>query len=130
MKILIFVLLFLVISCFGPRIQYTIKIPPECGDQISPNGEPEKKRYTTAYEAFWWQCIKDRSDNLDWQCEASCSGTSCATYGCSDGGFNAESQIDDLLKKYGKDSTQIYLKQLSNSNVSKEKTKPYFGESK
>lgn len=128
-KRMIIALVLLFVGCADPRLEYTIKIPPECGNQISPNGEPENKRYTTAYEAFWWECIKTKSDNLDNRCEDSCSGTSCATYGCSDGGFNAESQINKMVSKYGKESSQRYLKKLSNTKECKEKTKPYFEES-
>ena len=43
------------------RMRYTMRLPPQCGSQISPNGETEKRRYTIAYEAFWWQCVKDKS---------------------------------------------------------------------
>jgi hypothetical protein len=127
--LLIIALLFLPMGCSGPRMQYTIKIPSECGNQISPNGEPENKRYTTAYEAFWWQCVKVKSENLEKRCKSSCSGSSCATYGCSEGGSDAESQIKDFVAKYGKDCTQRYLKQSSKTKECKEKTKPYFRES-
>ena len=116
------------IGCAGPRLEYTIQTPPECGNQISPNGEPENKRYTTAYEAFLWQCLKVRSVNLDERCQDTCSGTPCATAGCSDGGVTAENQINELITKYGKNRTPRYLKKLSNTKECKEKTKPYFGE--
>ena len=125
-NMLIFALLFLVVGCSGQRMQCTIKIPPECGNQISANGEPEKKRYTIAYEAFWWQCVRVKSKNLENRCETTCSGSSCATYGCSEAGFDAETQIKELIKKYGKDGAQRYLRTLLNTKEAKEKTKPYF----
>jgi len=97
----IFALLFSMVGCLGPRMQYTMKIPPQCGNQISPNGEPENKRYATAYDAFWWQCIKVKSENIDNRCESSCSGSSCATYGCFEGGVDAENEIRKLINNYG-----------------------------
>jgi len=128
-KKLTWVLLFFVMGCFGPTMQSPMKIPPQCGNQISPNGKPENERCKIAYEAFWWQCIKEKSGNIDQRCVASCSGSSCATYGCFDGGNDAERQVNKLLKKYGKDRTQRYLTTLSNTKERKEKTKTYFGES-
>jgi hypothetical protein len=127
-KPLIIPVLLLLVGCAGPKLEYTMKIPTECGNQISPNGEPEKKRYTTAYEAFWWQCIKEKSENINKTCRIACSGTPCATFGCGDGGLDAENQISVLITKFGQDSSQEYLRKLSRTEECKEKTKYYFGE--
>ncbi|MGD0279746.1 MAG: hypothetical protein ABSC11_10620 [Smithella sp.] len=80
----------------------------------------------TAYDAFWWQCIKEKSVDLEKQCEATCNGTSCATYGCSEGGYDAEWQVNESIKKYGREQTKKYLEQLLNSGTYKQKVAPYF----
>jgi len=125
---LIISLILILAGCASQKLEYTMKIPPECGNQISPSGDTESKRYTMAYEAFWWQCIKDKSENINIECRSTCNGTSCATYGCSEGGYDAEIQINEITKRYGQDHTQKYLKDLLKTEKYKEKTKNYFGE--
>jgi len=54
----------------GPRLPYRVNVPNEFRRDppgwIPPNGEPERVRYATAYEAFWWNCtiLKSKTSTL------------------------------------------------------------------
>ena len=63
----------LIASCLiggcGPRLPYRINVPTEFRRDppgwLPPNGEPERVRYRTAYEAFWWNCTILKSRDLE-----------------------------------------------------------------
>jgi hypothetical protein len=65
-----------------------------------------------AYEAFWWNCAIVKSRDLNARCPSSCSGTNGAALGCGQGGTDAETDIYDLIKRYGEPRTQQYLQRL------------------
>ena len=91
-----------------------------------PNGEPEPVRYTTAYEAFWWNCVAVRAANLQGRCPFLASGTPAATAGATDGAMNAGDQINVLLRKYSARAVRNYLRSIASQPAAKEKMRPYF----
>jgi hypothetical protein len=102
----------LIIGC-GPRLPYRINVPSEFRQDppgwIPPNGEPERVRYASTYEPFWWNCTILKSQDLDARCPFTCSGTPGATRGCGDGATDAENAINRLVEKLGKDRTKALL---------------------
>lgn len=58
------------------------------------------------------------------------SGTSAASAGAADGGANADSQIEELLKKHAATEVQKYLRLIASTSEAKEKMRPYFNEPK
>ena len=100
-------------SC-GPRLPLRIEVPTEYQRQPAeltppPNGDSEQVRYRQAYEAFWWNCTILKSVDLEARCPFTCSGTPAATAGCRAGAEDAENQIAELEKKYGRQRTQEFL---------------------
>lgn len=97
----------------GPRLVYA-PVAPSADEfplrGLPPNGEPEPARYLSKYRAFWWNCVMVRANDLDARCPSGCSGTAAASYGCSDGEMDADSQIEDLLKRYPREEVQNYLR--------------------
>ena len=93
-----------------------------------PNGEPEPVRYTVAYEAFWWNCVAVRAINLQGRCPFLASGTPAASAGASDGFEDANSKIDDLLKKHSASAVRKYLRSIAFTSMAKEKMRRYFDE--
>ncbi len=114
-------------GCVNTKLECTVKVPSEYGNEISPNGESNNVRYTKAYKAFWWQCIKDKSNNLTNSCKWTCSGNAAATSGCTNGAHDAMRQIDNLIKEKGIEYTQKYLKKSAKTKKCKENVVPYFG---
>jgi hypothetical protein len=94
----------------------------------SPTGEQEASRYTRSYEAFWWNCVAVRAANMGGRCPFMASGTPAASAGASDGGNDAGSQIDGLLKKHSASAVQKYLGSISSIPSAKQKMHPYFNE--
>lgn len=114
----------------GPRMKCRVVVPNEYRRHSlnpSPNGQPESVRYTVAYEAFWWNCVAVRATHLDGRCPFMASGTPAASAGASDGAMNADTQIDELLKKYSARRVGEYLLSIASRSEAKEKMRPYFG---
>ncbi len=93
-----------------------------------PNGEPEPIRYQKSFEAFWWNCVMVKANNLDARCPFTCSGTPAAVAGCSDGESDAENKIADLLNKFSRSDVTQYLRSLASTEEAKKKIYPYFQE--
>lgn len=91
-----------------------------------PNGESEAKRYTAAYEAFWWNCVAVRAANLHGRCPFTASGTPAASDGAREGASDADSQIDRLLKTHARAEVQKYLRSIAFTAAAKEKMRSYF----
>jgi hypothetical protein len=75
---------------------------------VPPNGL-ESVEYGEAYTAFWWNCTILKSVDLNARCPFTCSGTPAATAGCRAGAVDAENQIAEIEKKYGRPRTQEFL---------------------
>ena len=95
-------------------------------DWKPPNGEPESIRYITAYEAFWWNCVMVKAEDIEGRCPFTCSGTPAASDGCSDGAINAENQISQLFENHDVYEVTKYLKVLAQDPASIEKLNAYF----
>ena len=118
-------------SACGPRLAQRDEVPTEYRLQprelIPPqNGEPERVRYRTAYEPFWWNCVIVKSRDLNARCPFVCSGTPAAAGGCADGGTDAENSIAALEKQYGPARAQAYLRVLVTKSKAHDKITPYF----
>src|SRR5262249_953244 len=97
----------------GPKMVCRVVVPEEFkSSTVAPNGDPERVRYTKAYEAFWWNCVLVRAAQLDARCPMICSGTPAATAGCAAGAGNADEQIERLLQRFSAGRVQSYLKRL------------------
>jgi hypothetical protein len=113
----------------GPNMKCVVKLPKEYSKPTvnpPPNGEPEPLRYTTAYEAFWWNCVAVSAADLQGRCPSVASGTPAASAGAMDGALNAESQIHRLRKKYPASAVQKYLRTIASAPETKQKMRPYF----
>lgn len=132
--ILVFLLAISILSCAtaGPHMVCRVKVPTEYQKtppwNPSPNGEPEPIRYQKTYEAFWWNCVMVKADNLDARCPFTCSGTPAAAAGCGDGESDAANKIADLLTKYSRSEVKQYLRSLAATEQAKKKIYPYFQE--
>jgi hypothetical protein len=96
----------LALSC-RPKIPEGFRKDP-AGWQ-SPTGESEAERYTRAYEAFWWNCVAVKGDDLGNRCPFMCSGTPAATEGCTDGAMEAEAEISRLTREFPAARVRAYL---------------------
>jgi len=106
-----------------------VKVPTEYQKTPSnppPNGEEEPILYKESYEAFWWNCVMVKADNLDARCPFTCSGTPAAAAGCGDGESDADNKIEDLLAKYSRSEVKKYLRALASTEEAKKKIYPYF----
>jgi len=114
-----------------PTLSCKVSVPPQARGaektEKSPNGESNAVRYTTAYEAYWWNCVFVRADALDARCPFICSGNPAATLGCADGGAKATNDIDELVRRVSGKRTREYLRTLAHDPVGRLKIKPYFG---
>jgi hypothetical protein len=132
--ILIFIISYLTLSCassHGPHMECLVKVPHEYKKTLwnpPPNGEPEPIRYRKSYEAFWWNCVMVKADNLEARCPFTCSGTPAAVAGCVAGESNADKQITDLMNKYSRSEVQQYLRSLASTEEAKKMIYPYFQE--
>jgi hypothetical protein len=127
------VFILLTLSCVShkPYIECRVSVPNEYQKtpwNPPPNGEPEPIRYKTSYEAFWWNCVMVKANNLDERCPFTCSGTPAAVAGCVDGESNADRQITGLMNKYSRSEVQQYLRSLASTEEAKKKIYPYFQE--
>ena len=113
------------------HMEYQVKVPPQYQMTplvVPPSGESEPVRYQVSFEAFWWNCVMVRAENLDARCPFLCSGTGAAAAGCTNGAIDAERQIQGLLKKHSRSEVQRYLRTLASTQEAKEKIHPYFQE--
>src|SRR6266566_1857925 len=97
-----------------PALKYNLIVPAEFGDKVVAVA-PERDRYTWAYEAFWWNCVMVKANDLNARCPFICSGTSGAAAGCGAGGSNAEEQISNLLEKFPASQVQNHLRSLAST---------------
>ena len=123
----------LALSCteHGPRLVCRATVPPEFRHHPPnldppPNGQPESVRYTESYEAFWWNCVMLKAEDVDARCPFMCSGTPGATDGCMQGGTEAENGVSNLLRKYSVAEVQQYLKSIATKPEVSRKIEPYF----
>jgi hypothetical protein len=91
-----------------------------------PNGEPEPIRYQKTYNAFWWNCVMVKANNLDACCLFTCSGTAADAAGCGDGKSDAGSIIAALHTKLLRSEVQQYLRSIASTEEAKNKIHPYF----
>jgi hypothetical protein len=107
-----------------------VRVPSEYMNTAAnpPNGQPEPVRYALAYEAFWWNCVAVRAENLPARCPFMASGTPAASAGASNGASNAGSQIDRLLRTHVAAQVQRYLRSIASTPTTKEKLRPYFSQ--
>ena len=115
------------------KMQCIVAVPPEYKNEIttkniSPNGESEYVRFKTAYEAYWWKCVENKANDINDRCDLICSGSNGASIGGGQGATDAYNKICELIKIYGQDSVQQYLKKIATSNECRNKIKPYFKE--
>jgi hypothetical protein len=111
-----------------PSVACRATVPPGISaTEKSPNGETNAVRYTTAYEAFWWNCVLLKAGDIAARCPFVCSGNAAASLGCANGGVDASSDIDALSQRFPKEQVREYLRDLAQSPVSRAKIKPYFG---
>ena len=113
----------------GPHLVCQVKVPAEYQKtpwNPPPNGKPEPIRYQKSYEAFWWNCVMVKANNLDACCPFTCSGTAADAAGCGDGESDAGSIIAALLTKYSRSEVQQYLRSIASTEEAKKKTHPYF----
>jgi len=95
------------------KLSYKVEVPKEYRKahiDPPPNSYSEVARYKESHEAFWWNCVMVKAQNLQAGCPFVCSGTPAATAGCTDGALNAECQIERLLKRYPATMVQDYLR--------------------
>lgn len=100
----------------GLRLEYKITVPPPYQSRVDSPGFPGTSpfaRYSSAYEAFWWNCVAVRAADINARCPFLASGWASESYGASDGAMNADNAIDNLVKKYGAPMVQAYLKKLA-----------------
>ena len=126
-------LILLTLSCVShkPHIECRVSIPNEYQKTPwypPPSGEPEPIRYNKSYEAFWWNCVMVKANNLDARCPFTCSGTLAVVAGCVDGGSNADRPIAHLMDKYFRPEVQEYLRSIASTEEAKKKIYPYFQE--
>jgi hypothetical protein len=93
--------------------------PPESGPL--PDEQPERVRYTVAYEAAWWNCVMLKADDLGARCPLMRSGTPGAALGCADGANAADQGVATLLEEHPPTEVKKYLKSLAAERVAKEK---------
>ena len=113
----------------GPHMMCEVKVPADYQKtpwNPPPNGEPEPIRYQKSYEAFWWNCVMVKANNLDARCPFTCSGTPAAVAGCVDGESDADRQIAASLNKYSRPEVQKYLHSMASTEEAKNKIYPYF----
>jgi hypothetical protein len=109
-----------------PRMTFRVVVPDEFrNSKFAPNGDPEPVRYTKAYEAFWWNCVMVKGEDLNARCPFVCSGTPAATSGCAEGANNAGEQIGALLKQFSAQRVQAYLKQLGSKPDARQRLSGY-----
>ena len=115
-----------VFSASEPKMTFRVVVPKEFrNSQFAPNGDPERIRYTKAYEAFWWNCVMVRAQELNARCPIICSGTPAAARGCGEGANSADDQIQRLLKRFPTSKVRGYLKSLASSPGAWEKLRGY-----
>ena len=115
------------VATANPKMTHRVVVPDEFKNPtLSPNGDPDSVRYTNAYEAFWWNCVMVRANDLSARCPFICSGTPAATSGCADGAGNADEQIDALLKQFSAAKVQAYLRRLGANPRTQERLGGYF----
>ena len=117
-------------SGFGadqPRLSRKVSVPSSVkAAERSPNGETNGVRYTTAYEAYWWNCVLVRAESLEGRCPSACSGNDAATLGCADGSVKARNDIDELVLRFSGKRVREYLRTLAQGPAGRLKIKPYF----
>jgi hypothetical protein len=104
-----------------PSLRCEVDVPPEFGSDF------DRVRYSSAYEAFWWNCVGVRSQHPDARCPFVCSGTPSAAAGCRDGATAADRGIDELVRSKWS-GAQEYLRSLAAGSEARDKIKPYFGD--
>jgi hypothetical protein len=117
------------IAAHGPVLRCRVKVPEDyrpTPSNLPPNGQPESTRYAVAYEAYWWNCVAVRANDLDGRCPFVASGTPGASAGAVDGAKDADTQIDEQLKKYPKQAVRTYLQSLARQATTKAKMRLYF----
>jgi hypothetical protein len=114
----------------SPAISCAVEVPSEFRTDPSgwqsPTGEPEFVRYTKAYEAFWWNCVMVRAEDLEGLCPFTCNGTPAAASGCSAGAADADGKINRLLERHSAADALGYLRSLARSSEGASKITPYF----
>lgn len=106
----------LAIAASEPKITFHVVVPEQyLTATYAPNGDPERVRYTKAYEAFWWNCVMVVARDLTVRCPEICSGTPGATAGCRDGANNARRQIDAQITRSSASELRSYLSRLAAS---------------
>jgi len=114
----------------GPRIKPDVRVPAEFAAHPVelPSGESEPVQYRKAYEAFWYNCVALRSENLGARCPSTCRGTPAAVSGCAHGGEEARSRIRESVADYGEVRTRRALRSIAAEFETKAKMAAYFGE--
>ena len=131
--LLVCTLSFAAVACSisQPDLVYRAVVPDEFKDPNlefnlnPPNGDPEPVRYSKAHEAFWWNCVMVRAQDLNARCPTICSGTPAAARGCGEGAIDADDQIEELLRQFPSSQVQSYLKSLASSLGAREKLNGY-----
>ena len=107
--LLVCALSFAVVACSISQVPDEFKDPNLEFNLTPPNGDPEPVRYSKAHEAFWWNCVMVRAQDLNARCPIICSGTPAAAPGCGEGAIDADDQIEELLRQFPSSQVQSYL---------------------
>ena len=108
-----------------PGLLCRVKVPARF-KQGNVSGLPERQRYRTAFESFWWNCASVKARRLQARCPFVCSGTPAAAAGCADGATDAESQIRRVVKLRGRVKAKRLVRSVAKTAAIKRKLAPYF----
>ena len=93
---------------------------------MSPNGEANGLRYTTAFRSYCWNCVAVRAQALDAACPITCSGDPAAALGCADGATAAHAGVEALIRQRGTEQARKRLRALASEALAMHKLEPYF----
>ena len=75
------------------------------------------ERYLSMYRQGYWECVRKYTENIDYQPAPSdyiASGWGSEVTGFSDGYGAANEDIQKDLRRFGKERTAVYLKEVEN----------------
>ncbi len=117
-KILITTLFIIIISGCATKpdlsLYKKINVPEKYQDgRCIPYETSPYEYYLSAYEKNYWDCVKNRAKNIDYKYTSDDfvgNGWSSSIAGYKDGYMDAETKINDLVKYYGKQKVQKFLR--------------------
>lgn len=82
--------------------------------KYAPYGTSSYEYYLSAYEKNYWDCIKNRANDINYKYTSddfTGNGWNCAIEGYYNGYMDAEKVINKLVKYYGKQKVQKFLRE-------------------